>query len=300
MTTRTVLAGRINFDNAALKKDLAVLAGVPIIKEQYDEFSSGTWINHSIYNRTGEWSDTQYTDYDHPARRTQIGQATPYLCKIIEETFDVEHMRMARVRNLIKGQVIPHVDFLELSEKKDGYIRILIPLETCLDSYHTEEHFGVFRMRKGDIWILESTLPHGAHNLGHDNRRILSLDFQYTDEDVPHYSRIFRDKAAHDESHRPAMVARAKLEEEDLEDFLAMLATDFTDPFQAEAILVRLSELQLRFDSPVSDIYRNIVRVAKMTGRADLIEHCENMSRFYIGSRKLNERFMLRKDLLAA
>jgi hypothetical protein len=300
MTSRTVLAGRIEFDNAALKKDLDVLSTVPIIKEQYDEFSSGTWINHSLYNRTGEWRDTQYTDYDHPAIKTELGEKTPYISKIIEKTFDVEHMRMARVRNLIKGQVIPHIDFLELSEKKDGYIRILIPLETCLDSYHTEEKFGVFRMRKGDIWILESTVPHGAHNLGSDNRRILSLDFQYTDENSPHYSRIFKDKKAHDERYRPAMVARSQLEPEDLNDYLSMLAENFKSRDDAERILVKLSELQLRFDSPVSDIYNNLVSVAKLTNDSDLIDHCEKMRKFYIGSRVLNERFPLRQGLIEA
>lgn len=300
MTTKTRLVGNLKFDKDAIEKDLKILSEIPVIKEQYDEFSSGTWINHSLYNRTGEWKDTQYTDFSHPSRKTQIGESTPYLCKIIEENFDFENMRMARVRNLIKGQVIAHIDFLELSEKKDGYIRILIPLETCLDSYHTEEEFGVFRMRKGDIWILESTLPHGAHNLCSDNRRILSLDFQYTDEDEPHYSRIFKNKNIHDETHRPSMVARNKLNQEDLEDYLQMLAVKFKHKADAEMILVKLSQLQLRFESPVSDIYRNIVKVAKITQIPELIDHCEKMQKFYIGKRVLNERFPLREGLLEA
>lgn len=52
MTTTTRLVGRIQFDNDLLKSDLDVLSGLPAIKEQYDEFGSGTWINHSLYNRT--------------------------------------------------------------------------------------------------------------------------------------------------------------------------------------------------------------------------------------------------------
>ncbi|MBB5411219.1 hypothetical protein HDG34_005179 [Paraburkholderia sp. HC6.4b] len=297
MATKTRLVGRIKFDNALLKKDLKVLSELPIIKEQYDEFSSGTWINHSLWNRTGEWTDTQYSDYDHPAIRTQVGTATAYLSRIIEECFDVEHMRMARVRNLVKGLVIPHTDFLELSEEKDRYVRILIPLETSLDSYHTEENFGVFRMRKGDIWILESTVPHAALNLTTDNRRILSLDFQYADIPNPHYSLIFKDRSIHDETVAPALVARTKLEPEDLHDYLELLSERFKDKDDAEQILVNLSEIQLRFDSPVSDIYHNLTAVARLTQRHDLIEHCEKMRKFYIGSRVMNERFPLRKGL---
>ncbi len=298
MTTKTCLVGRLKFDNDLLKRDLEVLSGLPLIKEQYDEFSSGTWINHSLWNRTGEWKDTTYSDYDHPAVRTQVGNATSYLSKIIEECFDVEHLRMARVRNLVEGLVIPHTDFLELSEEKDRYVRILIPLETCLDSYHTEEGFGVFRMRKGDIWILESTVPHAALNLASDNRRILSLDFQYADIPDPHYSLIFKKPSIHDKTLAPALVARTTLEPEDLQDYLELLADRFKEKDDAEAILVNLAEIQLRFESSVSDIYKNLTNVARLTKRPELIEHCEKMKKFYIGSREMNERFPLRKGLI--
>ena len=298
MSTSTRLVGRIRFDNELLKKDLKVLSGLPSLKEQYDEFGSGTWINHSLYNRSGEWTDTVFADIDHPAVQTQVGAAMPYVSKIIEECFDIEHMSMARVRNLIDGLVIPHTDFLELSKNKQQYIRILIPLETCIDSYHSEEKFGVFRMRKGDIWILESTVPHSAINLTSDNRRILSLDFRYADVVNPHYSLIFKDRTVHDETVEPALVSRTKIESEDLQDYLEQLSERFRDSNDAEQILMKLSQIQLRFDSPVSDIYKNLTEVAKLTQREDLVEHCEKMRTFYIGSRAMNERFPIRKDLL--
>jgi hypothetical protein len=298
MASKTKIIGRINFDSAALENDLAALASIPIIKEQYDEFSAGTWINHSIYNRTGEWSDTRYSDFEHPALKTHIGEQTPYLCRIIEDTFDVQKMRMARVRNLVDGIVIPHIDFLELDDNKDRYIRILIALETCLDSYHSEEKFGTFRMRKGEIWILESQVPHGAYNLGPDNRRILSLDFQYSDEAQPHHSRIFKDKSAHVESIVPAMVQRSELAAEDREDYLRMLATQLKGRYDAEKIVVKLTHMQMRYESPVSEIYDNLVAVAKLTGDAALVAYCEDLRRFYVGARVMDERFDLRPELV--
>lgn len=298
MTTTTRLVGRFKFDNALLEKDLKVLSELPAIKEQYDEFGSGTWINQSLWNRTGEWTDTVFSDYDHPAVRTQVGAATPYLSKIVTDYFDVAHMTMARVRNLIDGLVIPHTDFLELSENKEQYVRILIPLETSIDSYHSEENFGVFRMRKGDIWILESTVPHSAINLTSDSRRILSLDFRYAGVPNPHYSMIFKDRSIHDETVTPALVSRTELPREDLEDYLQLLSTRFNDTEDAEQILVKLSQIQLRFKSPVSDIYKNLTAVAKLTRRPDLVEHCEKMGKFYIGSRAMNERFPLRRGLI--
>lgn len=300
MASKTMIVGRIAFDTAALKSDLQVLSQLPVIKEQYDEFSAGTWINHSIYNRSGEWRDTRYSDYRHAAVKTQVGQQTPYLCRMIEETFDVENMRMARVRNLVDGIVIPHIDFLELSEDKDRYIRILLPLETCLDAYHAEENFGVFRMRKGDIWILESQVPHWACNLGSDSRRILSIDFQYWDETQPHYSRIFKDPNFCKEVIRPTLLQRQALEPEDRDDYLRMLATQFQGRYDAEKLLVKLAQLQLRCDWPVSAIYDELVAVSRLTGDSELIAYCEDMRRFYIGSRVMDERFDLRPDLLTA
>ncbi|WP_118178443.1 aspartyl/asparaginyl beta-hydroxylase domain-containing protein [Paraburkholderia phosphatilytica] len=217
--------------------------------------------------------------------------------QVIETCFDTDRMTMARVRNLVNGLVIPHTDFLELSKDKDQYIRILIPLETCIDSYHSEEKFGVFRMRKGDIWILESTVPHSAINLTSDDRRILSLDFRYAHVPSPHYSMIFKDPSMRDETIAPALVLRTKLDQEDLQDYLELLSARFNEKDDAEQILLKLSQVQLRFESPVSDIYRNLTEVAKLTKRQDLVEHCEKMRKFYIGSRVMNERFPLRKGI---
>lgn len=299
MSSKTCLATRIDFDSEALKRDLNVLAELPRINEQYDEFSFGTWINHSLWNKSGEWQDTQFADLDSPPIKTEIAEKMSYLSEFIEDTFDLDHMTMARVRNLIDGGVIPHIDFLELSENKYGYVRILIPLESCIDSYHTEENFGVFRMRKGDVWILESQVPHAAFNLGGDNRRILSIDFHYTDEKEPHWSRIFKDQSIINTDIDPAMVARPELQESDLEEYLESLAAEFTHIFAAEQILRKLSVLQLRFESPVSDVYENLILVAKKTGNAELIEYARKMKTFYIGKRKMDERFLLREDLLA-
>ena len=155
-------------------------------------------------------------------------------------------------------------------------------------------------MRKGDIWILESQVPHSAYNLSSDNRRILSIDFQYKDEINPDYSRIFKDKSIHNESFEPAMVHRVKLEQEDLKDYLQMLSTQFKEKFDAENILLKLANLQIRYDSLVSDIYENLIQVAKLTKNQELISHAMSMKRFYIGQRVMDERFILRKDLLEA
>jgi hypothetical protein len=300
MSSITRIITRFKFDDSLLKQELKVLEDLPRIKEQYDEFAYGSWINHSLWNNTGKWRDTQFMDLDQSPKKTEIAHQMPYLCQFIENTFDLEHMTMARIRNLVDGGVIPHIDFLELSENKYGYVRILIPLETCIDSYHTEESFGVFRMRKGELWVLESQVPHAAYNLGNDNRRILSIDFHYTDEESPHWSRILKDKSAVDEVHEPAFIPRSSLSEEEMNEYIGMLAEQFVDKYSAEDVLKKLMLLQLKFTSPVSDVYENLILVAKRTGNQELVDHAINMRRFYIGSRVMDERFIIRKDMLEA
>lgn len=62
--TKTKLVANLKLDEKALAKELEFLDSLPKIKEQYDEFSSGTWINHSLWNSTGHWKDTEFIDID--------------------------------------------------------------------------------------------------------------------------------------------------------------------------------------------------------------------------------------------
>ncbi|RSD25948.1 aspartyl/asparaginyl beta-hydroxylase domain-containing protein, partial [Vibrio pectenicida] len=124
----------------------------------------------------GDYRNTQYKDNPNSAKLTELGEKTDYINSVIRKYFDVDNLKMVRTRNLVNGQVVPHKDFIELDDNKGKYIRILIPLETSLTSYHSDEHYGVFRMRKGDIWQLDASVVHAAYNFGNGNRVILCLD----------------------------------------------------------------------------------------------------------------------------
>lgn len=136
MKSGTRLLGRINFNHDKLRKELEIISKFPVFDEEYSEFNTGIWVNNSLWNDDGDYKNTQYKDYREPAILTELGKQTSYLNEIINKYFMSDNIKMVRTRNLINGQVIPHKDFIELGNNKEKYIRIFIPLETNLTSYH--------------------------------------------------------------------------------------------------------------------------------------------------------------------
>src|SRR3990167_452581 len=88
------LIGRLTFDAVALQKDLQTVNFFPVISEEYSEFGTGTWLNHSLWNRDGDSSITLYSDYEHQAQITNLGKQLPYLNQFITQHFQTNSIRM--------------------------------------------------------------------------------------------------------------------------------------------------------------------------------------------------------------
>lgn len=154
-------------------------------------------------------------------------------------------------------------------------------------------------MKKGEVWILDSQIPHTACNLNSDNRRILSLDFHYNDEENPHWSRIFKDQSMiKEEDVKLSIVERAELNPEEIDDYLELLAEKYVDTNATEVVMKKILHLHLRFDIPVTEIYSHLIRVAELTGKKELVDFSKDMRRYFMESRVLYERFLLREDLM--
>ncbi|WED43514.1 aspartyl/asparaginyl beta-hydroxylase domain-containing protein [Legionella cardiaca] len=178
------ILGKLSFNDELLQNDLNTIAQFPELNEEYDEFGIGYWKNHSLWNECGDFTNTQYRDYITPIKITELGKKLPYITRMVEENFDLTHLKMVRARNLINGFVIPHKDFVELKQRKTHYLRVFIPLENNSDSYHSDEK-SVFQMQKGEVWRLDASIVHAAANFGTDSRVHICLDFQFPEERVP-------------------------------------------------------------------------------------------------------------------
>ena len=291
MKSKTRLLERINFDRNRLLKELEIISNFPVFEEEYSEFSSGTWINNSLWNDDGNYKNTQYKNYSGPAQLTELGEKTHYINNFIEKYFDIKNLKMVRTRNLVNGQVLPHKDFIELDDDEEKYIRVLIPLETSLTSYHSDEYYGVFRMLKGDIWMLDASVIHAAYNFSEDSRVILCLDFQYhnfcdIDENI-----IFKKHSIRNKNIEPMIFNRAKLREQDIEDFISYISKSINTVSDVKKAVIKISSAHVHHEIPIGKIYDILIEAAKKKGK-EIEQLCKKMKRYYILDRSLGERFI--------
>ena len=67
----------------------------------------------------------------------------------MKQYFNVEKLKMARIRILQEAVLLPHKDLVELEQNKK-YYRVLVSLNDSPYSYHSDES-SVFRMRVGEV-----------------------------------------------------------------------------------------------------------------------------------------------------
>lgn len=201
---------------------------------------------------------------------------------------------MVRTRNLTCGQVIPHKDFVELSEKKEAYIRVLIPLETCFSAYHSDEGIGIFRMQKGDIWVLDASLNHAAYNFTNDSRIILCLDFQYQERHQSDFNIIFSQENRINimNNVEPMIFNRAPLTESDLDELVMDIGESITTLDDIKPAILKISSIHVHHDIPITKIYDTLIKSVK--SKSDNIQLiCQKLKKYYIIDRQLGQRFTL-------
>lgn len=280
------MIGKLEFDNECLTKDLETIAKFPVLMEEYEEFGTGTWKNHSLWNNDGDFNNTQYQDFATPALITELGQQLPYINQLILDNFDTTYLKMVRARNLINGFVVPHKDFVELERAKNHYLRVFIPLENNSDAYHSDEA-SVFQMQKGEIWRLDASIVHAAANFGQDSRVHLCLDFQLP-EALNSFSSIYLDEKLADAKVAPTVPKREAYMglEEKLDNLAKSINTD-----TLLDTLVELSKLHFQYDVSIIDCYDWLLSVAEKSGNADVIRKCKQLKTYMIEKRVFGERF---------
>src|SRR3954469_12811850 len=68
--------------------------------DAYSEFICGEWRSCMLWNKSGDINDNFLSDYDQPACMTAFGQRMPYLEDVLRHTFNLKHLRFARLATL--------------------------------------------------------------------------------------------------------------------------------------------------------------------------------------------------------
>ncbi|MEU9169912.1 aspartyl/asparaginyl beta-hydroxylase domain-containing protein [Streptomyces sp. NPDC048420] len=283
------ILGKIELDQILLADDLATLASFPRIEEAYDEFSSGYWKNCSLWNASGEASDTTYRDINSQARETDYGRKLPYLESVVRKHFDMSRVTMVRARNLVDAMVIPHRDFVELEKSKERYFRLFMVLEDNPAALHSDET-GVFRMRPGEVWFLDAASVHAAVNFSTNSRQSICVDFVF---DGPFEDwQVFANQKVYRPDITPEKPFRQPPQEEEFSERLRALAA-VIDHDNFKDVLFLLSKVHFRTDVPITATYDWLVEVCKESGDATLTRKAEKLRRYMVEKRVMDERLSI-------
>ncbi|MGF0176755.1 aspartyl/asparaginyl beta-hydroxylase domain-containing protein [Streptomyces sp. Marseille-Q5077] len=175
---RTQLIGKLDLDRTRLAQDLEATFDINFA-EPYDEFVCGRPWKSAMLMTPGGGEGSVLSQFDPSASAdfTADSQHLPYIQELIREHFATEHITFVRLIALTNSVLVPHCDYVELSEDDKSRIahRVHIVLSTGEDAMFNESD-SVYRMKEGEVWFIDVTKPHSAGVVGETRRVHLLID----------------------------------------------------------------------------------------------------------------------------
>ena len=281
------IIGKIKVDDYDLEKDIKYLNSITKQPEEYDEFGQGYWKNLSLYNASGDASDTQYRNTDR-CLPTEYATHCPSIQKLVQQNFKLDNLKMIRARSLVDGLVIPHRDFVEL-DKQITYFRVFVALENNEEAFHSDEH-GVFQMKTGEVWFLDAGISHAAVNFGLKSRMFLCLDFMYEGEFE--YTDIFTNRSALKEYRSSFYISREPFTNSQKEEVISA-TSKILDRFTFKDVVFALSKYHFIYDLPVSSCYDWIISAAEQKNNIEIVKKAKSLRKYLIEKRDMGERYSI-------
>ena len=280
------ILGKIDFDEAKLAREVAVIRGMEKNKEIYDEFTSGFWKNISLLNATGDGKDGVLRDAASSPKPTEYAAQVPYISEVISSRFSGKNLSMVRARDIVDAAMMPHKDFLELEGDVQKNFRVLMVLEDNESTFNSDEE-KVFRMRKGEIWFLDAAGLHCAANFSNESRVSLCLDFVFDGDFTP--ADIFADRGDFTSGVEPLIVKRKALPDRFAVDLrrlsVALNRHNFRD------VAFTLAKLHFTYEAPIGECYDWLIEIAERTDDPAIVAKAENAKEFFAVDRSMHERF---------
>lgn len=181
---QTQLVGKLDMDESAILTELEEADAFRFSEAYSDYLCGGPWKSCMLWASGGQTGTGLITDYDHGHKSaiTECGEKLPYLRKLVESNFNLDHLNFARLAVMSNSVTIPHRDMLELHdipEDARSAHRVHVPLVTSENAYFTHGNI-VYQMRAGEVWFFDASKVHGAAALSPDERTHLILDFSDT------------------------------------------------------------------------------------------------------------------------
>lgn len=281
---RTQLLGNLPIDQARLQQDLERSAEFRFL-EPYSEFLCGKpWKSCTIWAAGQEAGDGVITHYDtsKPRGFTEHGNQLPYLRDLIERSFAIDHLVLARLAIISASVVIPHRDYVELGDTPEAdrpAHRLHVPLVTSEDSYFAEEN-QVYRMRFGEVWSLDAARVHSAAVFSDIQRMHLILDF--TDASHPADLVQFPIEEAPGVPAR-SLCPREPLTDQERADLLALTSiVDHDNLWDVVSIVIKK---YFRRDGGPDFVWKTVSRIVELSDDEAIQTRVRGLHRYYLQER---------------
>ena len=278
---RSRVLGKVELDAARLASELAKILDFEL-REEYSEYTFGTWRSYVLANSGGNERDTSFRGYDGLPRKTALGRELPYLGQVIEETLDTDRLKWERIFLIHNGLLISHRDFVEFEEP---FVRLNVPLATHSSCLHSEEDV-VFHMREGEVWYLDARTVHSACSLFDFRRISLCLDFSDDGRPLEEWVRPpFRSAG----EIAPQLVEREPLTDEFKDGLMALSKVLTRENFRE--VVGLLGRVHFYRQAHAAEVFDWLVEIARRCDDPELAERSAAFKRFCIEQRALGERF---------
>jgi hypothetical protein len=276
---KSQLIGQISLDEQLIQKDINKMLQFEFSDVYSDYVVIGDWKVCILWNHSGSHHDSLLREYEGKPQPTALGSQLTYLKTVIENVFNVDYIKWARVFLLHQGLIVPHTDYVELDK---GFFRIHIPLQTNLNCLNSSEDV-VFHMRRGEVWFLDAAKPHSACNFSNTIRLSLCIDF------IPSISlrEIFRDPNQYNPDLTPHIVNRPPLDINYMKGLRSLGYLIEEENF--DDIITLLSKVHFLRSANAGAMFDWMVDIAEISGNKDLFGKVLAMKRFYIEKRSLGE-----------
>ncbi|SRR6266496_1199795 len=177
---RTQYVSTLELDQERLRKDLEHSASFRYSEAYSDYLIGGPWKSCMLWSRGGDSGDGFLTNYsyDQEPAFTESGRELPYVQEIITKVADLGRLNFVRLAVFSDSVIVPHRDFLELSEIPEGARsahRLHIPLATHDECYFSDRNV-VYRMRQGEVWFFDAAQIHAVASFSKQPRIHIIFD----------------------------------------------------------------------------------------------------------------------------
>jgi hypothetical protein len=171
---RSKLLGKIVL-NEEIAAEMETAAARFVYSGTYDLYAnhSDLWRQAVVGNKSGDATFGETLEHNEPVQWTENALHLPRLVTVLQRHIDLSHVRTIRVFTVNTGGfIVSHRDYLEFVT---GFNRLHLPVKTANGAI-TVEGRTAFWMRSGELWLLESRVPHTAGNFASTARHHLAID----------------------------------------------------------------------------------------------------------------------------